>query len=60
MKTLLSTKELRRGSSKILKISLPLMFAQSVQFIMAWTDKLMLGNMLGNYNIIIEQYNKLI
>ena len=32
---------------KILKISLPLMFAQSVQFIMAWTDKLMLGNILG-------------
>ena len=32
---------------KMLKISLPLMFAQSVQFIMAWTDKLMLGNMLG-------------
>lgn len=31
--------------SKILKISIPLMFAQSVQFIMAWTDKLMLGSM---------------
>ena len=29
----------------ILKVSIPLMFAQSVQFIMAWTDKLMLGNM---------------
>ena len=29
--------------STILKISIPLMFAQSVQFIMAWTDKLMLG-----------------
>ena len=27
----------------LLKISIPLMFAQSVQFIMAWTDKLMLG-----------------
>ena len=31
--------------STLLKISIPLMFAQSVQFIMAWTDKLMLGNM---------------
>ena len=31
--------------SMLLKISVPLMFAQSVQFIMAWTDKLMLGNM---------------
>ena len=29
--------------STLLKISVPLMFAQSVQFIMAWTDKLMLG-----------------
>ena len=29
--------------STLLKISIPLMFAQSVQFIMAWTDKLMLG-----------------
>ena len=29
--------------SAILKVSIPLMFAQSVQFIMAWTDKLMLG-----------------
>ena len=31
--------------SDILKISIPLMFAQSVQFIMASTDKLMLGSM---------------
>ena len=31
--------------SQIFKISIPLMFAQSVQFIMAWTDKLMLGSM---------------
>ena len=31
--------------STLLKISIPLMFAQSVQFIMAWTDKLMLGAM---------------
>ena len=38
---------------KILKISLPLMFAQSVQFIMAWTDKLMLGNMLGPESVAI-------
>ncbi len=35
------------GFGKILQISLPLMFAQSVQFIMAWTDKLMLGNMMS-------------
>ena len=33
------------GYSTILKISIPLMFAQSVQYIMAWTDKLLLGNM---------------
>ena len=38
---------------KMLKISLPLMFAQSVQFIMAWTDKLMLGNMLGPESVAI-------
>lgn len=31
--------------STLFKISIPLMFAQSVQFIMAWTDKLMLGGM---------------
>jgi O-antigen/teichoic acid export membrane protein len=31
--------------STLLKISIPLMFAQSVQYIMAWTDKLILGNM---------------
>ena len=37
----------------MLKISLPLMFAQSVQFIMAWTDKLMLGNMLGPESVAI-------
>ena len=30
---------------EILKISIPLMFAQSVQFIMVWADKLMLSNM---------------
>ena len=31
--------------SDIMKISIPLMFAQSVQYVMAWTDKLILGNM---------------
>ncbi|MAJ90280.1 MAG: hypothetical protein CMD08_03295 [Flavobacteriales bacterium] len=31
--------------STLFKISIPLMFAQSVQFIMGWTDKLMLANM---------------
>ena len=31
--------------STLLKISIPLMLAQSVQYIMAWTDKLLLGNM---------------
>jgi len=34
-----------RSYSNLLKISIPLMFAQSVQFIMSWTDKLMLGSM---------------
>jgi len=34
-----------KSYSNLLKISIPLMFAQSVQFIMAWTDKLMLGSM---------------
>ena len=29
----------------LLKISIPLMLAQSVQYIMAWTDKLILGSM---------------
>ena len=38
-----STEKELRSYSEILKISVPLMFAQSVQFIMAWTDKLMLG-----------------
>ena len=32
----------------MLKISLPIMIAQFVQFIMAWTDKLMLGNMMDS------------
>ena len=34
-----------RSYENLLKISIPLMFAQSVQFIIAWTDKLMLGSM---------------
>jgi O-antigen/teichoic acid export membrane protein len=43
----------------ILAISIPLMFAQSVQFIMAWTDKLMIGNMMtpedvGIYHIAFK------
>ena len=38
---------------KILKISIPLMLAQSVQFIMAWTDKLMIGNMISAESVAI-------
>ena len=34
-----------KSYSNLLKISIPLMFAQSVQFLMSFTDKLMLGNM---------------
>lgn len=37
--------------TEILKVSIPLMFAQSVQFIMAWTDKLMLGNMMSSDDV---------
>ena len=37
--------------STLLKISIPLMFAQSVQFIMAWTDKLMLGAMTTSEDV---------
>ena len=37
--------------STLFKISIPLMFAQSVQFIMAWTDKLMLGAMTTNEDV---------
>ena len=37
----------------ILKISVPLMLAQSVQFIMAWTDKLMIGNMMSAESVAI-------
>ena len=39
------------GFSQILKVSIPLMFAQSVQFIMAWTDKLMLGGMTSSHDV---------
>jgi len=35
-----------KSLKNILAVAMPLMFAQSVQFIMAWTDKLMLGNMM--------------
>ena len=37
----------------MLKISIPLMFAQSVQFIMAWTDKLMIGNMINAESVAV-------
>ena len=37
--------------SQIFKISIPLMFSQSVQFIMAWTDKLMLGSMTTTVDV---------
>jgi len=39
--------------STLLKISIPLMFAQTVQFIMAWTDKLMLGAMTNPKEVAI-------
>ena len=37
----------------ILTISIPLMLAQSVQFIMAWTDKLMIGNMISAESVAV-------
>ena len=37
----------------ILKISIPLMLAQSLQFIMAWTDKLMIGNMMSAESVAV-------
>jgi O-antigen/teichoic acid export membrane protein len=37
----------------ILKISIPLMLAQSVQFIMAWTDKLMIGNLMSAESVAV-------
>jgi len=39
----------------ILKISVPLMLAQSVQFIMAWTDKLMIGNMMSAESVAVYE-----
>jgi len=39
----------------MLKVSIPLMFAQSVQFIMAWTDKLMIGNMMNVESVAIYE-----
>ena len=39
------------GYRKLFSISIPLMFAQSVQFIMAWTDKLMLGAMTTSSDV---------
>ena len=37
----------------ILTISIPLMLAQSVQFIMAWPDKLMIGNMMSAESVAV-------
>ncbi len=39
--------------SCLFKISIPLMFAQSVQFIIAWSDKLMLGAMTSSEDVAI-------
>ena len=39
--------------TNILKVSVPLMLAQSVQFIMAWTDKLMLGSILSAESVAV-------
>jgi len=39
----------------ILKISIPLMLAQSVQFIMAWTDKLMIGNLMSAESVAVYE-----
>ena len=36
-----------KSLKNILAVAMPLMFAQSVQFIMAWTDKIMIGNMMS-------------
>tara|TARA_B100000614_G_scaffold217676_1_gene203032 strand:- start:2443 stop:3804 length:1362 start_codon:yes stop_codon:yes gene_type:complete len=35
----------------ILFVSLPLLFAQSSQFLMSWTDRLMLGGMTSSYEV---------
>ena len=37
----------------ILKISIPLMLAQSLQFIMAWTDKLMIGSLMSAESVAV-------
>tara|TARA_B100001758_G_scaffold62460_1_gene51994 strand:- start:22657 stop:23985 length:1329 start_codon:yes stop_codon:yes gene_type:complete len=37
----------------MLKISIPLMLAQSVQFVMAWTDKLMIGNLMSAESVAV-------
>ena len=39
--------------SSLFKISIPLMFAQSVQFVIAWSDKLMLGAMTSSEDVAI-------
>ncbi len=39
------------GYRKLFNISIPLMLAQSVQFILAWTDKLMLGAMTTSVDV---------
>ncbi len=40
--------EKRFSYLEMLKISLPIMGSQLVQFVMAWTDKLMLGNLMAS------------
>jgi len=40
-----------KSLKNILAVAMPLMFAQSVQFIMAWTDKLMIGNMMTTEDV---------
>ena len=46
-----SSAEAMMSYSKLLRISIPLMFAESVQFIMVWIDKLMLGNMASSQEV---------
>ena len=46
-----SSAEAMMSYSKLLRISIPLMFAESVQFIMVWIDKLMLGNMTSSHEV---------
>lgn len=54
-KSTFNSKEIVENLSiiSILKVSIPLMLAQSVQFIMAWTDKLMIGSMLSAEDVAI-------